>query len=107
MSRLTVFTVLLLLASAMSLVVSQYQARRLFVDLERARTEARGLDVEWNQLQLEQSQLAKHALIDRAARNALGMRPVVPERTLFMSVNQARAVSETGPAAAAPGKGGR
>ncbi|UCE31509.1 MAG: cell division protein FtsL [Burkholderiales bacterium] len=87
MSRLILIVVLLLLASAMSLVVSQYQARRLFVDLERARSDARTLEVEWNQLQLEQSRLAKHALIDLAARKVLGMRPVVPERTLFLSVD--------------------
>jgi cell division protein FtsL len=38
----------------------------------------RELDVEWGQLQLEQSTWAGHARIERIARDKLGMRPPPP-----------------------------
>jgi cell division protein FtsL len=44
------------------------------------------LQVEWNQLQLEQSRLAKASLIAEAAERDLKMQGVEPARTLYLSV---------------------
>jgi cell division protein FtsL len=55
-------------------VAAQHQARKLFSELEREQERARGLEVEWGQLQLEQSTWAAHGRIERMAREALGMR---------------------------------
>ncbi len=52
-----------LVLSALALVKSQYEGRRLFIELERARAQARQLEIEWTQLQLDQSTLGKHARI--------------------------------------------
>lgn len=75
----------LLVSSALSLVNAQYQSRRLFIELERAQTLARQLDVEWAQLQLDQSTLGKHARIESNARRDLNMVALTPARTQYLT----------------------
>jgi len=85
MAKLNALLLSMLLLCALLLVTSQHQARKLFIDLERAQAQARRSEVEWKQLQLQQTQLAKHSLIDAVARRELKMQPVTPDRTLYMS----------------------
>lgn len=75
MLRLNMVLILVVLFSALSTVSSNHRARKLFTELEAAQKSARDLDVEWGQLQLEQSTLAAHVRIETAARQKLGMRP--------------------------------
>ncbi len=75
-----------LVLCALALVTSQDRARHLFVELERAQQQARQLDIEWNQLVLEQSELSKASLIDSKARAGLAMRPVDPAKTLHLNM---------------------
>ena len=74
-----------LVACALSLINAQYQARRLFIELERAQAAARQLEIEWAQLQLDQSTLGKHARIEARARQDLHMIPVTPARTQYLN----------------------
>ncbi len=74
-----------LVACSLLLVNSQYQARRLFIEIERAQVRKEKLDAEWDQLQYEQSVLADHARIDRIARNTLGMSVPGPGRTQYLN----------------------
>lgn len=74
-----------LVSCALLLVNAQYQARSLFIDLERAQAVARQLEIEWAQLQLEQSTLGKHARIEASARRELDMVSVTPERTQYLT----------------------
>lgn len=83
--RLDVLFTVLLVLSALSLVNSQYQARRLFIELERAQSMARQLDIEWAQLQLDQSTLGKHARIEANARRDLKMVTLTPSRTQYLT----------------------
>jgi cell division protein FtsL len=83
--RLNVLLTLLLVLSGLSLVNSQYQARRLFIELERAQATARQLDIEWAQLQLDQSALGKHARIEANARRDLKMVTLTPLRTQYLA----------------------
>ncbi|VCU69553.1 Cell division protein FtsL [Pigmentiphaga humi] len=85
MGRLLFVLTIALVACGLSLVSSQYKARSLFVELERTQSATRELDVEWRRLQLEQTDHAKHALIDSVARNALKMEPVTPARTIYLA----------------------
>ena len=62
--RLPLILAALLAVSALLLVNSQYQARKLFMALEFAQSQTRQLEIEWSQLQLKQSQLSKHARIE-------------------------------------------
>lgn len=77
----------LLVLCALSLVNSQYQARRAFIELERAQAAARQLDIEWAQLQLDQSTLGKHARIEANARRDLTMVSLTPARTQYLTAN--------------------
>lgn len=73
-SRLNSILVLVLLVCALSIVASNHRARKLFVELEREQTRMKALDVEWGQLQLEQSTWANHARIEKIAREKLQMK---------------------------------
>lgn len=86
MNSRAIFPVLaLLMLCALSLVNAQYQARRLFIEHERAIVRLAELEITWNQLQLEQSQLAKHARIDALAKSGLGMLAPGPGRTQYLT----------------------
>ena len=67
----------LVLASAVLLIYSKHQSRKLFVELQQLRYEVDGLNTEWSQLQLEQSAWSGHGRIERVARKQLSM--VMPE----------------------------
>ncbi len=77
--------VALLVASALLLVNSQYQARRLFIELERAQARHKELETDWDRLQYEQSTLAKHSRIDGIARTSLAMSAPGPGRTQYLT----------------------
>jgi cell division protein FtsL len=85
MGRLSFVMALVLMASAVSLVTSRYQARRLFIELGRGQSQAHDLDTEWRRLQLDRAELARNARVDRAARDELKMISIAPERTLYLN----------------------
>jgi cell division protein FtsL len=98
LARINVMLMVLLVICALGLVISQHRARKLFVDLERAQSNATAHEVRWNQLQVEQTELAKAARIDARARKDFGMQAVQPDRTLHLSVDPvSRAVSLSQP----------
>jgi cell division protein FtsL len=74
MLRLNLLLLAALIACALALVTSQHQARKLYVELQKEEEVAKQLEVEWGQLQLEQSTWATHARVERLAVQALGMR---------------------------------
>lgn len=84
MGRLSLIFAALLMLSAISLVTARFQSRQLFVESERVAAKARELDVDWRRLQLERAELARHARIDEAARQDLGMQATSPDRTLYL-----------------------
>ena len=84
--RINIVLTAALVTCALLLVNAQYQSRRLFIELERAQAAAKQLDIEWAQLQLDQSTLAKHARIEANARRDLNMVPVTPGRTQYLTL---------------------
>lgn len=74
MVRLNLLLLAILIACALSLVSSQHKARKLYVELQKEQERARQLDVEWGQLQLEQSTWAMHGRVEKIAAQKLGMR---------------------------------
>lgn len=64
----------ILVACALVLVTSQHRARKLFVELQKEQEQARQLEVEYGQLQLEQSTWAMHSRVEKIASNNLQMR---------------------------------
>ncbi len=84
--RISSVLAIFLVSCALSLVNAQYQARRLFVELERAQSQTRQLDIQWTQLQLDQSTLGKHARIEMNAQRDLNMVALSPARTQYLTV---------------------
>jgi cell division protein FtsL len=58
---------------ALSVVTSQHKARKLFIELQKEKTQAQQTDVEWGQLQLEQSTWAAPARVEAVAVQKLQM----------------------------------
>jgi len=73
MSRLNIVLALVLVVCALAVIQAQHRARTYFVELERLKKEARSLDEQWGQLQLEQSTWANPARVDMLARTQLGL----------------------------------
>lgn len=69
----------ILVVCALMLVTSQHKARKLFVELQRTQEVAKQHEVEFGQLQLEQSTWAMHSRVEKIAANNLQMR--VPPAT--------------------------
>ena len=61
------------LASAAGAIYSKHRARELFVELERLNVKRDNLEIEWGQLQLEQSAWSTHAFDENVAGTKLKM----------------------------------
>ena len=61
------------LASAVGVVSVRHQARTLFMELERLSAQRDQLNIEWGQLQLEQSAWSNHGFVERVANDKLLM----------------------------------
>jgi cell division protein FtsL len=66
--------------SAMALIYTKHESRKLFVELETLTRERDRLNIEWGQLQIEQSTWATHARIEQVAKDDLSLvRPSATE----------------------------
>jgi cell division protein FtsL len=54
-------------------IYSKHRARELFVELERLNVRRDNLEIEWGQLQLEQSAWSTHAFVENVAGTKLKM----------------------------------
>jgi cell division protein FtsL len=79
MIRLNLALAGILVLCALMLVTSQHKARKLFMELQRQQEIAKHFEVEYGQLQLEQSTWAMHSRVEKVAANNLQMR--VPPAT--------------------------
>ena len=87
MTRVNLLLVVVLVLCALSLVTSRHQARRLFIELERAQAEARGYETEYGQLQLEQSTWGMPARVEKIAREQLKMQLPTAARTEIVGMS--------------------
>lgn len=88
MLRANTILLLVLVACALSTVASNHRARIVFVEFEREQARTRQLDVEWGQLQLEQSTWANHARVEKIAREKLHMQTPPASRTVSLGPAQ-------------------
>lgn len=77
MTKLNLILFALLIMTALGVVTSQHKARKLYIELQGHQEQMRQYDIEWGQLQLEQSTWAMHARIEQIAKTYLQMQ--VPE----------------------------
>jgi len=64
---------LLAFGSALGVVYTQHESRKLFVELQGLQNARDELNVDWGRLQLEQSTWATHGRIEAIAREKLDM----------------------------------
>ncbi len=70
---------LLALGSAAAAVWVKHRSREQFIELERLNARRDNLEIEWGQLQLEQSAWSTHAFVERVARTQLRMDTPPPQ----------------------------
>jgi cell division protein FtsL len=59
--------------AAIAIVYTKHDSRKMFVELEALTAERDELNIEWGQLQIEQSTWANHARIERVAAEELSL----------------------------------
>ncbi len=59
--------------SAMALIYTKHESRKLFIELEGLTHDRDELNIEWGQLQIEQSTWATHARIEQVATDDLSL----------------------------------
>jgi cell division protein FtsL len=67
------------LLSAAGAVYCKFRARQLFIQLEQLSTQRDNLDIQWGQLQLEQSAWSTHAFVESVAGKKLRMSMPAPK----------------------------
>ena len=71
--------------SALYLVGIQYESRRVFTELDKARAEEHRLSSELDRLQVEKRAQATSARVEKLAREKLQMRQVTPAITSYVT----------------------
>ncbi len=85
MSRVNLFLLLALLGSALYLVNVQYESRRLFSELDKARSQAHRIESDNERLQVERRAQATPLRVERLAREQLQMRSTTPAITHYVT----------------------
>jgi cell division protein FtsL len=85
MIRLNLVLLLAVLVSAVYLVSVQYDSRRLFAELDKARGESKRLATEFDRLQVEKRAQATPSRVERIAREKLEMRQATPAITAYVN----------------------
>ena len=94
MLRLNLVLLLAVMASAIFLVHSQYESRRLFTELDRSINESRRLATENQRLEVEKRAQATPQRIEVLARDQIKMHAATPAITQYVQDN---ARAETAP----------
>lgn len=84
MTKLNLLLVLVLVMCALGIVTAQHKARKIFIELQQEQELAKKMEVEWGQLQLEQSTWAMHTRIEKVATAYLHMQ--VPDASRIQVV---------------------
>ena len=85
MTRFSLFLLLAVMASALYLVRTQYESRRLYVELEKAIALNRKLEAENERLQVDKRAQATPLRVEKLAKDNLQMRSVTPAITQYVT----------------------
>ena len=99
MLRINLLLLLAVMMSAIFLVHTQYESRRLFTELDRAENESRRLATDQLRLQVEKRAQATPLRVEKIARDQLKMRTATPAITQYVSDPQGAAVAAASTAA--------
>lgn len=96
MTRLNLILLAILVVCALGVVTAQHQARQLYAELQHDQDAAKRMNIEYGQLQLEQSTWAMHARIEKIANERLHMKVPEPSRIHIVPLNPAPSPSSVG-----------
>jgi cell division protein FtsL len=85
MTRLNIALLLAVLASALYLVHTRYESRRLYVEHEKALAESHKLETDSERLQVEKRAQATPLRVEKLARDRLQMRTATPAITQYVT----------------------
>jgi cell division protein FtsL len=85
MTRLNLILFAVLMMTALGVVTAQHKARKLYFELQQVNDAAKQYEIEWGQLQLEQSTWAMHSRIESIASKHLNME--VPDSKRIQAVS--------------------
>lgn len=97
MVRLNIVLGVLLMLSAIWLVRSSYESRHLFVELEKAQSQAHELQIDFERLQVEKRAQATPLRVEKLAREKLHMFNNSPAVTHYVSTSASGAASSAEP----------
>jgi cell division protein FtsL len=104
MTRLNLVLLIAVLASALYLVRTQYESRRLFAEIEKTLAEARRLGIEHERLQVEKREQATPLRVEKLAKEQLQMRTASPAITQYVTLRDSRAAASPQGASAPAGR---
>ncbi len=85
MTRLNLVLLLAVMASSLNLVNVQYDSRRLFSDLDKARAMAHQIEADNERLQVEKRDQATPLRVEKLAKEQLQMRSTTPAITHYVN----------------------
>ena len=85
MTRLNLVLLLAVLFSALYLVHTQYESRRLFVELEKTAALSRQLEADKERLQVDKRAQATPLRVEKISRERLQMRTATPAITQYVT----------------------
>ena len=88
MTRLNLVLLVAVIASAMYLVHTQYESRRLFQSLEIANSEARKIEVDNDRLEVQRRAQATPLRVEKLAKDKLQMRTATPAITQYVTYGE-------------------
>ena len=91
MTRLNLVLLVAVLVSALYLVRTQYESRRLFVELEKTTALSRQLESDKERLQVEKRAQATPLRVEQISRERLQLRSATPAITQYVTYKNAAA----------------
>ncbi|MFT4990908.1 MAG: cell division protein FtsL [Polaromonas sp.] len=88
MTRINLLMLVAVLLTALYLVHTQYESRRIFVELEKATSAGRKLEIDNETLQAEKRSQATPLRVDRLAKDKLQMLPATAAITHYATDRQ-------------------
>jgi cell division protein FtsL len=99
MTRVSLLLLVATVVSALWLVHSHYESRRMFMDMESARKEAKRIEVDHDRMEVERRAQATPLRVEQIARQQLNMRTASPAITQYVNAQGAAMGNASAPAA--------
>ncbi len=74
----------MLLVSALAVIMSKYQSRLVFIEIQKQEVLLDNYEIEWGQLQLELTTLTEENRVERVAKKKLKLSMPQREKTIYL-----------------------